>query len=170
MKALLACVLVFGFAVSSGLGEEANGFRLTAQKTLLEKGKDQDAFYQWDKVDKALGIKVAAKNVSLKDLPEGTIEYTVIVKRWGRVPEVLESYTGTEKLPALLKGGEANLIVGKVPLGGWETNSNRKEFQDSIEGWRVVAKHGDKETVKVTSTSSFEKLLAKAKPGPAPKK
>jgi len=167
MKVLFACVLVFGFVAAVSFGEEANGFRLSAQKTLLEKDKNRDAFYQWDKVDKALGLKVAAKNVSLKDLGEGTLDYTVIVKRWGQVPEVLESYTGTEKLPPILKGGEINLIVGKVPMGGWENSSNRKQFQDSIEGWQVVVKHDGKETIKITSTGSFEKLLPKAKPGKA---
>src|SRR5829696_7946135 len=111
--AWLVCAILFA---TSGLAEEANGLRLTAQKTLLEKDKDRDAFYEWDKVDKALGIRVAAKNVSFKDLPEGTLDYTVIVKRWGRSPELFESYTGTEKLPAMLKGGETNLIVGKVPM------------------------------------------------------
>src|SRR5829696_5990000 len=111
--AWLVCAILFA---TSGLAEEANGLRLTAQKTLLEKEKDRDAFDQWDKVDKALGIKIAARNVSFKDLPEGALEYIVIVKRWGHTPEILESYSGTEKFPALIKSAEANMTVGKVPM------------------------------------------------------
>src|SRR4051812_8744329 len=137
MKAFVTGALIIGFVISVGFGEEANGLRLTAQKTLLEKDKNRDAFNEWDKVDKALGIKVAARNISLKDMPEGTLDFIVIVKRWGRSPEVFESYSGTEKLPALLKGGEANLIVGKVPMSGYEIGGNRKQFQDSIEGWQL---------------------------------
>ena len=165
MKASLACLAGLLVLAATGLAEEANGLRLTAQKTLLEKDKDRDQFYEWDKVEKALGLKVAARNISFKDLPEGTLEYTVIVKRWGRTPELFESYTGSEKLPALVKGAEANLTIARVPLGGWEIGGNRKQFQDSIEGWQVIAKHGGAETIKITSTAAFEKLLPKAKPG-----
>jgi hypothetical protein len=164
MKALLASLFVVGWLASVGFAEEANGLRLTAQKTLLDKANNRDAFYAWDKVEKALGLKVAAKNISFKELPEGSLEYVVIVKRWGHTPELFESYSGSEKLPALGKSGEANLIIGKVPIGGWETTSNRKQFVDSIEGWQVIARHDGKETIKLTSTASFEKLLTKAKP------
>ena len=165
MKAFLACVLlVLVGALSISRGEEANGMRLTATKITLEKDKDRDAFDQWDKVDKALGLRVTARNMSFKDMPEGTVECIVIVKRWGRSPELLESYSGREKLPALLKGTEANLTIGKVPMSGYEIGGNRKQFQDSIEGWQVIAKHEGKETVRITSTNTFEKLLKKAKP------
>jgi len=169
MKATLASIVCAVLFTAIGMSEEANGLRLTAQTTLLEKEKDRDAFDQWDKVDKALGIKVAARNVSFKDLPEGTLEYVVIVKRWGHSPELLESYTGTEKLPALAKSAEINLTVGKVPMSGYEIGGNRKQFQDSIEGWQIIVKHEGKETIRITSTSSFEKLLPKAKPGKAAK-
>lgn len=152
------------FFLGAALGEEANGLRLTAQKVTLDKDKDKDAFDQWDKVKKALGLKVAARNTSFKDMPEGTLEYVVLVKRWGRVPEVIESYTGSEKLPALLKGADVNLTIGKVPMSGWEIGGNKKQFSDSIEGWQIVASHEGKQTVKITSTAAFEKLLAKATP------
>ena len=163
MNRTFAALLTFLILATSALGEEANGLRVTAQKVLLEKDKDRDAFDQWDKVEKALGLKVVARNVSFKDLPEGTLEYTVIVKRWGRTPEFFESYSGSEKLPALVKGAETNLTVGKVPMSGYEVGGNRKQFQDTIEGWQVVVKHGATETIKIASTSSFDKLLPKAK-------
>ena len=164
VKTLLPWVVGMVLIVSICNGEEANGLRLTAQKTVLEREKDRDAFVQWDKVQKALGLKVSARNISFNELPEGTIDYVVIVRRWGQIPAAYESYSGSEKLPALPKGAEVNVTVGKVPLGGYELSGNRKQYQDSIEGWQIIAKHGAVETVKITSTSSFDKLLAKAKP------
>ncbi len=164
LKNVLVGIAMAAFFLGAASGEEANGLRLTAQKVTLEKDKDKDAFDQWDKVKKALGIKVAARNISFKDMPEGTLEYVVIVKRWGQQPELLESYTGSEKLPALLKGADVNLTIGKVPMSGYEIGGNRKEFSDSIEGWQVIANHEGKQTVKITSTAAFEKLLTKAKP------
>ena len=164
MKSFVLWLAVLGLLINCAWAEEANGLRVTAQKTTLEKDKDRDAFYDWDKVDKALGLKVAAQNVSFKDMPEGTLSFVVIVKRWGRIPEVFESYSGTVKLPALVKGAEANLTVGKVPLSGYEAGGNRKQFQDTIEGWQIIVKHAGVETIKLTSTGTFEKLQHKAKP------
>ncbi len=171
MKTLLTLVigglLLF---VAVGLAEEANGLRVSAQKTVLERGKDREAFTYWDKVDKALGLKVYGRNISLKDLPEGTLDYIVIVRRWGYSPARYDSYRGSEKFPALIKGAETNLTVGQVPLGGYEGLSNRKQYQDSIEGWQIIVKHDGKETLKITSTAAFDKLLPKAKPGAKPEK
>lgn len=169
MKRLLSIFLLLALLPVASLAEEANGLRVTVQKTLLEKEKNRDQFYTWDKVAKALGLKVNARNISFKDMPEGVLEFNVIVKRWGRSTEVFESYTGTEKLPLLLKGAEANLVVGKVPIGGWESSGNRKEFQDSIEGWQVKITHDGKETIKITSNQDFEKVAKKATPGKPPK-
>jgi hypothetical protein len=168
MKRFLPLVLVACF-VCHGMAEEANGLRVTVQKTLLERDKDRDAFYGWDKVNKALGLKVAAKNISLKELPEGSLEFKIIVKRWGhRNPELFESYVGTEKFPALAKSGETNLVVAKVPMGGWETTSGRKDYVDTVEGYEIVVRHADKETIRIKSTAGFDKLAAKAKPGRLP--
>lgn len=170
MKTILSAVAVLISLGLSSLAEEANGLRVTAQKTLLEKNKDRDNSAYWDTVDKAIGLKVNARNVSLADMPEGTVDYIVIVKRWGYSPDKLESFTGSEKLPALVKSAEANLTVGKVAIGGYEAGGNRKQYQDTIEAWRIIVKHDGKETLKITSTSAFDKLLPKAKPGTPAKK
>lgn len=170
MKTVLPCV--FGLLVLLAVGapaEEANGLRLTVQKTLLEKDKERGAGYYYDTVSKALGLKIAARNTSFKDFPEGTLEYTVLVKRWGYNPARIEKYSGTEAIPALRKGAEANLTVARVPLGGYEAGGNRTRYQDSIEGWQVIAKHNGAETIKITSTSDFEPMLKKAEPGKLPK-
>ncbi len=165
MKAVLSCVVgvVAVLLAASSPAEEANGLRLTAQKTVLEKEKDRGNSSYYDTVSKALGLKVAARNISFKDLPEGTLDYIVLVKRWGRMPVLIEKYTGSETLPALAKGAEANLTIAKVPLSGYETGGNRTQYQDSIEGWQVIAKHAGAETIKITSTSAFDALLKKAK-------
>jgi hypothetical protein len=114
-------------------------------------------------VDKALGLRVSAKNISFRDLEEGTVSYTVIVKRWGYTPTKYDRHSGSEPFPALKVGAEKELKIGKVPIGGYEIGGNRKQFQDSIEGWQVTVKHGEKETIKLTSTASFDKLNEKAK-------
>jgi hypothetical protein len=165
MKLVLPALLFLLF-VSLALGEEANGLRLSVQKTVLDRTKDRAAFVGWDRVEKALGLKVSAKNVSMKEKASGTIEYAVVVKKYNYSPLTLHKYTGTEPFPALKPSAEANLTIGKVPMSGYNAGGNRKEYQDSIEGWQVVVKHEGVETLKITSTGDFAKLLARAKDGP----
>jgi hypothetical protein len=166
MKLPMVLGLVALCASGQVFAEEKNGLRLTAQKTVLERDKDRDAFYAWDKVDKALGLKVSGKNISFKEMPEGTLEYKVVVRRWGHSPTLYHSYSGTEKVPPLKTGATFDLVTGKVKMGGWEIGGNRKRYQDTLEGWEIIVKHGGLETIRLTSTAEFAKVSAKAKPGP----
>jgi len=150
--------------IAASLGDEANGLLLTAQKTVLDRSKDRDAFGDWAMVQKALALKVIATNTSMQDMPEGTITCTVIVKRWGCSPPRYEAYTDKQPFPPLKASAETRLTVGKVKMSGYETTNNRREFQDSIEGWQIVVEHGGVETLKMTSTSEYDKLLEEAKP------
>ncbi len=170
MKTFLHAVLGLLMFAAVGFAEEANGLRLTAQKTVLESETSRPGYSSLQRVAKALGLKVNGRNISFKDLPEGTLDYTIIVRRWGYSPDRYESYTGSEKFAALVKGAETNMTVGEVPLGGYDNLGSRKQYQDTIEGWQIVVKHDGKETFKLTSTAAFDKLLPKAKPGAKPVK
>lgn len=154
--------------VATGFADEANGLRVTAQKTVLENESSRQGSSPMQRVEKSLGLKVNGRNISLKDLPEGTLDYTIIVRRWGYSPDRYESYVGSEKFPALVKGAETNLTVGEVAVRGYDNLGARKQYQDSIEGWQILVKHEGKETIKLTSTAAFQKLLPKAKPAPKP--
>lgn len=164
MKHPISTLLALAATALCSIAEEANGLRLNVQKTTLERDRDNDAFGAWDQVEKSLGLRVAGKNVSFKDKPEGTIEFAVVVKRWGQQTETLEKYAGSEKFPALKPGEETKLTLAKIPLSGYETINNRKQFVDSIEGWRVVVMHEGKATITLRSSSSFDKVLERAKP------
>ena len=97
---------------ATALGDEANGLLVTAQKTVLDRSKDREAFNDWAQVNKALAIKVEATNTSMADMPEGTITCTVIVKRWGRSPILYEKYTETQPFPPLKTSAETRLTIG----------------------------------------------------------
>lgn len=139
-----------------------NGLTVVVQKTVLDAGKDRNAFLDWNKVTRALGLKLEMKNTSFKDMPEGVLTYVVIVKKWGGDGN-LEKYAGSEKVPALLRSQSITEVVGKVPLSGYQTGGNRNEFMDSIEAYQVIISHGGKQTIEVTSSSSFEALSKKAR-------
>lgn len=150
--------------VATGLADEANGLLVTAQKTVLDRTKDRDAFGDWDKVKKALALKVEATNTSMKDMPEGTISCTIIVKRWGYDMR-FEKYSDTQPFPPLKTSAQTRLTIGKVKMSGYETSANRREFQDTIESWQIVVKHNGVETLKMSANAEFDKLVKSAKPG-----
>lgn len=143
-------------------GAEMNGLRITVQKTLIDRARRTDSFSSWDAVAKKLALKVLAVNTTFRDLPEGTINYAIIVKRWGDRINPYERFTGTEPFPALLASKQAELVLGDVDLIGYESSSDRRTYQDSIEAWEVTVTHGDQVTLTTNSGGSFDRLKARA--------
>lgn len=165
MKQTTALILALLLLAPGMRAEEKNGLRVSVQKTTLDKEQSRPS-YNMSRVAKELALKITVKNVTFKDIPEGTLDYIVIVRRWGRMPELYQRYSGTETVPALKAGEEKGLIVGKVKMAGYETLANHKQYQDSLEAWQIAVKQNGVEMIKLDSTGSFEKLNAKAKDGP----
>jgi hypothetical protein len=165
LRYALAGALIFVTQLLSPCTTEAaekNGMRLEVQKKTLDREKDRD--YSWDiaRVDKALAIQCEVKNTGFNPREAGEINYAIVVKRWGYSPSRYDLYEGTETLPPLKPAEDIRLIMGRVPLGGYETPTDRKKYMDSIEGWRVIITHSGTETVRALSNSSFDKLYERA--------
>ncbi len=159
MGMVRAAVLMMALTHAGAI--DANGLRLTVQKTMLDSEKNRDQFYDWDKVKKAYALRCDIKNTSFNDLPAGTLRWTVILKKWGR-NDLYYRYKGEEEFPALPRGKTIEMIVGKIPIEGYEMNNSRSEYVDSIEGYQVVILHERKETIAFVSPSSFKRLDEKA--------
>jgi hypothetical protein len=166
--ALAATVLV-AISSPSALAGEKNGLQLSVSKTTLDRDTGRNEFYDWDRVDKALGLKCEIKNTGIHPRDAGELKYAVVVKRWGYGPARYERYEGTETLAALKPAEDTKMTVGKVPLGGYESHYNRKQFMDSIEAWQVVILHSGTETISAKSTS-FDKLYEKSQPAESQRK
>lgn len=151
--------LILGTLLVSSLSspaEEKNGVRLSVQKTTLDKIRDRNSTY-YGNVNKALALRVLVKNIGLKDLPAGKVEYTVIVKRWGS--NHYEKFTDTLDLKSLTRNEELEMAAGNFKLSGYEDVSNRRDFVDKLEAWRVRVLHEDKETVTAISGGDYDRLL-----------
>lgn len=161
LRYLYFVVCVFAF-IPSLQAIEKDGIQLTVQKTTLDRSRDPDQFYEWDKVSKALALKVSVSNNSIKDLEPATVEYVVIVQRWGYSPRKYKCITGKEALSALSRGKTQELTVGRIQLDGWESSSNRKDFVDRIDAWQVRVVRDGKELIALKSSTSFDRLYSKA--------
>lgn len=139
-----------------------NGLSLIAQKVTLDAEKDRGALIGWDKVKRALGLKLEIRNSSFNDFPEGKINYVVIVKKWG-FDDKFERHRGEETLPAMARGQSLSKVIGKVALDGYETGGNRRQFMDTIEAYQVIVTHAGKQTLELTSSNNFKTLNEMAK-------
>ncbi len=141
--------------------EDKAGYRITVQKTTLTRDDIRTADAYADRIDRTLGLKVAIKNVSMKDKAEAEISYAIIVSRWGYSPPRYEKYQGKEKLAALKPQEEVDLTLGKARIGGYANYAN-KRYQDKVEVWQVAIIQEGKEIANFTNGSNYERLNAKS--------
>ena len=160
LKKALPILVILTLTLLHLQAKEENGLRVEVQKSTLSKDDSRKDGYL-DTVDRTLGLKVFIKNISMKDLEPGKIDWIMIVERWGSGPSRFERYKGSEPLPALRTGQELTLTVGESQISGYKGYGGT--YQDKIEGWGVNVSHPNKAPMTITSSSSFERLNAKAK-------
>jgi len=159
----LALLLVFSqfFPIPSASAQEKNGYRISVQKTTLARDDYRGGGYYADKIDRTLALKVNIRNIGMKVKPEATIEFVILVKRWGYAPPRIEKFSGTEKLASLKQQEFADFTLGKVRIGGY-ANYGNKRYQDDVEAWKVLIKEEGIEAASFQSGSSFDRLFEKA--------
>lgn len=102
---------------------------------------------------------MTVSNVSFKPLPEGEVEWEILVRKY--YSSIITSYKGTEKLKALDKAQSVDLTIGEVPVMGYHDGANI--MMDKIE-WQIVIKRGGAEVYSASSTPSFAALAKRASP------
>ena len=152
--ALLGLLLMFAAAAWA---EEKNGVQLTVSRKTLDRNDTRSTFYYYDRIDRTQGLKITVKNVSFKPMPEGEVEWTLLVRKYAST--TVEKYSGTEKLEALKPANSADLVLGAAQISGWRDVSER--YKDKLE-YQVIVKHGGAETVRTESTPSFDALKKRA--------
>jgi hypothetical protein len=101
MRSFLLSALVFVAATlnHTASAEEKNGLSVTVSKTTLERSDTRNTYYYSDRIDRTQGLKVTVKNVSFKDMPEGEIEWTILVRKY--YSTTVLKHSGKEKLKPL---------------------------------------------------------------------
>ena len=160
MKILTSILLLVLSFVVTVRAEDKNGYRVTVQKTTLERDDVRGPDAYDDKIDRTLGLKVAIKNVSMKDKVEATVEYAIIVSRWAYSPPRYEKYAGSEKLPALKPQESHDLTLGKARIGGY-ANYGNKRYQDKVEAWQITITEGATPTT-LQSGANYTRLAEKS--------
>ena len=142
------------FAAEAG-AEERNGLLVTVSKRTLNRADRRDTVY-YTQYDRTQGYKLTVKNTSLKALPEGEVNWTILVLK--PISGTTEKYVGTEKLKPLRSSESVELMIGAVPIGGYRYE---RDYKDEMEH-EIVISHAGKETIRATSKPSFAVLARRA--------
>ena len=165
MKTLLRLALVFTITLAAARAEEKNGLSVAVSKTVIEKNDTRGNGYYSDRINRTQGLKASIKNVSFKEMPEGEVVWSILVKSY--YSTTIQIYTGTEKLKALKPAETTELIFGSAQVTGYRDTVDSSK--DKTE-WQVTVKQDGKELLKVQSTSAFDSMAKHAtKPTPASK-
>jgi hypothetical protein len=152
---LAAALLVVG--IQSLSAEEKNGLQLSVVKKTLERADVRVGSYYYDRIDRTQGLKVTLKNISFKEMPEGEVEWTIIVRKY--YSTAVEGFKGVEKLKALRPAEAIDMIMGSAQITGW------RELYDAAKDkmeYQVVVKQAGAEVVRSQSTSGFDALAKRA--------
>lgn len=147
--------LALGAAVSRA--EEKNGLQVSISKKTLDRADTRGNSYYYDRIDRTQGLKVTLKNNTFRPMPEGEIDWTIIVRRYSST--ALEGFTGTEKVKALKPAETVDMVIGAAQITGWRDWYD--QAKDKMEH-QVVVRHGDKEMIRLSSTSGFDALAKRA--------
>lgn len=159
-RAVLFAILFAAGATFSARAEEKNGLSVTVAKKTLDRADRTNGYY-YDRIDRTQGLRVTVKNTTFKEMPEGEVEWTILVRQYSSTS--IEKYSGKEKLKMLKPAEAADLVIGSAQITGWrDWNAQSK---DKIE-YQVVITQGGKETYRTASTGSFDMLAKRAIPAP----
>ncbi|HEV7868912.1 MAG TPA: hypothetical protein VGO90_14590 [Chthoniobacteraceae bacterium] len=162
MKASLTGLsrMVLALLATAGLllAEEKNGVQLTVVKKTLDRNDVRGSYYYTDRIDRTQGLKVTIKNVSFKPMPEGEVEWTIVVRKY--YSSVVEGFTGVEKLKALRPADTEQMVMGAAQITGWAGYYDAAK--DKIE-YQVIVKQGGAETIRTQSSASFDALAKRAR-------
>ena len=153
---LVAAVLALCLTVRA---EEKNGVSLNVSKTTLDRAdqRPNNILYS-TKIDRTEALKVTIKNTSFKPMPEGEVQWEILVRK--SLSNSIESTSGKEKLQALKPSEEATITIGGAQVEGWRDSSG--QTKDKIE-WQVKVVVDGKELIKSESAQAFDSLAKRAR-------
>lgn len=153
------CLFSLLLAAATARAEEKNGLNVTVVKTTVEKKDTRSGYAEskgyYETLNRTQALKVTLKNTSFKPMPEGELEWKIVVV--GAYSSRLQ--TGSEKVKALKPANVQELVIGNAEVSGWRRGTSKKE--DRVE-WQITVKQGETEIIKTQSSPEFDALAKHA--------
>ena len=160
MQTVARILVLLLFAAANLHAEDKNGLRLNVTKKTLDRADNPKGTFGRE-IDRTMALKATVKNLSNRELTEGTIDCVILIRRWGASDaSSVERYTKTLKLDALKSAAESELLVGDYHIGG-HLHGTSTEHVDQLVGWKITIDLAGKKT-DFMSGSNFETLNKRA--------
>ena len=156
-KIALLLVLLLAVAQWARAVEPQNGLQVTiAPKTISRNDTRYSGYFTDRAINRMMALQIIAKNVASRALPEGSLEWRILVIKTGYYSSPnTDLYSGKEKFAALKTAASNELLVGSAQISGWQGAS--AQHKDKLE-YQIVITHDGKETARITSTPAFDSL------------
>lgn len=154
--ASLAAVLLLAAAVPPALADTQNGLTVSVSKKTLDR-QDQRTGAYWDRIDRTQGLKLSIRNATFKEMPEGEVEWTILVR--GYSSSSIQKNHGKEKLKVLKPAEATEMVIGAAQVTGYRDYG--AQYKDKIEHQVVITQAG-KEVYRMASTAGFDALAKRA--------
>lgn len=157
MRTLLAALIGVMLTPWASAAETQNGLQLSVAPKTISRNDSRYAYYFSDtRINRMMALQVVVKNASSKPMPEGTLDWKIlVVSRSGGST----LYSGSEKIPALKTAESKEFLVGSAQITGWRDASY--QHKDKLEH-QIVVQHSGQQTARVASTPQFETLARHA--------
>lgn len=140
-------------AVDPAYAEEKNGLMLTAAKKTLDRS--QSRTYYSRTTEKTQALKVTVKNISIRPIPEVTLQWTVLARPYYGSKSL--KYTGTEPMKSLKPAEVFETLVPLPQVVEYRGSDTRKDDTE----YQLLVMNGEEEMVRLETTKEFD-FLAKA--------
>jgi len=108
-----------------------------------------------------MALKLEVKNHSMKELPESTVSYIVLIQRWANERGEAQRYEGTASLKKILPSNGDSVMMGEFHIGGHMHGTSERHVDQMI-AWKVIIDCAG-EKMEFVSSSRFDSLNKTAK-------
>lgn len=150
--AFIAAAAAVLMGIACARADEQNGLSVNVSRKTSERSSTSDG--NGTKVRQ--GLKVEVKNLRIKALPPGELQWTVIVKKRY---SGLEKHKGTEIVKALKPSESSEIAFGDFGLA--TVREYESVAKDKIE-YEIVIRHEGKETYRFSTAPDFAALAKDA--------
>lgn len=158
MKSWIAITLCFAAALSSLTAAENGGLFVDVQKVSLERHDTPHPGLTT--IDRTMALRINISNNAMKDMPETTLKYVILIQRWGMEVGRIERVEGELKLEPLAHMRTVQVSAGEVHIGG-HLHGTGTQHVDKMAAWKITIER-DGKSLEFLSNSTFDALNRQA--------
>ena len=134
-KYSFAATLLFAASLSTLSAVENGGLIVDVQKISLER--HDGTSFDGASINRKMALRINIQNNSPKPVPETSVNYVIVIQRWGMETSNFEKEEGQVKLATLPPSQLVKLNAGEIDIRGHMHGTSDRHV-DHIVGWKIT--------------------------------